>query len=149
MATKQPTKVGEEKSEVRYVYAVGRRKTAVVQARLYPIDKPGEEAGEVLVNDRNSRDYFGTDRLQDLAVSGLRVTGLAAQFRVTLLAKGGGIAGQADAARLAIARALVKHDIALRPSLKAEGLFIRDAREVERKKPGLKKARKSPQWSKR
>ena len=105
MATKQPAKTTESKDEIRYVYAVGRRKTAVVQARLYPIATPGDALGEVVVNERDFKEYFGTDRLQELAVSALRVTGLRAQFRVTLLAKGGGIAGQADAARLAIARA--------------------------------------------
>ena len=68
---------------------------------------------------------------------------------VSVLVRGGGLSGQSDAAKLGIARALIKYDEALRPSLKAQGLLTRDARKVERKKPGLKKARRSPQWSKR
>jgi small subunit ribosomal protein S9 len=147
MATKQAHKAEEQKDQ-RYVYAVGRRKTSVVQARLYPVATP-EKTPSVSVNTRDFKEYFGTERWSERALAPLRVTGLLEQFRVTLVAKGGGIAGQSDAARLAIARALVKHDIALRPTLKAEGFLVRDAREVERKKPGLKKARKSPQWAKR
>lgn len=147
MATKAIKEVKEE-----YFYAVGRRKTAVAQVRLYPVkSKKEQEAAEVnvTVNEKDFSSYFQTVRLQGMLLAPLRVVGMANQFRVTLVARGGGIAGQADASRLAIARALVKYDVALRPILKASKLLVRDARKVERKKAGLKKARRAPQWSKR
>ena len=151
MATKQEqvkTVVKQKKaqSEGVYFYAVGRRKTAVAQVRLYVDDNAAEP--NVTVNDREMADYFPTAQLQNMFLAPFRVLG-AMGYRATLLVRGGGVHGQADAARLAIARAFVKMDIAHRPLLKANGLLVRDAREVERKKPGLKKARRSPQWSKR
>lgn len=148
MATTKATK--ETKKEQEYFYAVGRRKTAVLQARLYPIPA-GKDATEadITINEKDFKTYFQTIRLQNTLLAPLRTVGMIGQFRVTLVAHGGGTAGQADAARLAIARALTKYDVALRPMLKASGLLVRDARKVERKKPGLKKARRAPQWSKR
>ncbi|OGI21360.1 MAG: 30S ribosomal protein S9 [Candidatus Moranbacteria bacterium RIFCSPHIGHO2_01_FULL_55_24] len=131
----------------RYLYAVGRRKTAVAQVRLYPLATASEE--KVLVNNREARAYFGTPALEANALAPLKTAGLESNFRVSLLVRGGGMNGQSDASKLAIARALLKHDELLRPTLKAAGFLTRDARSVERKKPGLKKARKSPQWSKR
>ncbi len=129
-----------------YFYAVGRRKTATAQVRLY-VDEKASEPG-VTVNDREGKEYFPTDQLQNIFMAPFRVLG-ATGYRITLLVRGGGVHGQADAARLAIARALIKLDIGNRALLKANGLLVRDSREVERKKPGLKKARRSPQWSKR
>lgn len=152
MATKQvqtetsAKKQTKKKSDETYIYAVGRRKTAVAQVRLY-VDASMEEP-EVTVNERSSKEYFPTVQLQGMFLNPFRVIGVQG-FRVSLLVRGGGVHGQADAARLAIARALVKLDAAHRPLLKANGLLVRDAREVERKKPGLKKARRAPQWSKR
>lgn len=129
----------------RYVYGVGRRKTAVAQVRLYATTK----AEETKVNNRPIRQYFGTAALETRALSPLKIVGLENVFTVTILAQGGGLHGQADAAKLGIARALLKHDALLRPVLKAGGFLTRDSRAVERKKPGLKKARRSPQWAKR
>lgn len=157
MATKATTKkvsaaktaskaVAKKKdTEDRYVYAVGRRKTAVAQVRLYAVSK----AETVIVNERPIREYFGTLALETMALSPLKATGLEESFRVTVLVRGGGLNGQADAIKLGVARALFKHDALLRPTLKAQGFLTRDARAVERKKPGLKKARRAPQWAKR
>lgn len=129
----------------RYLYAVGRRKTAVAQVRLYPVDK----AETAVVNGKAIRTYFGTAALEAMALSPLKIAGLEEAFTVTVLVRGGGLHGQADAVKLGVARALLKHDVLLRSTLKAQGLLTRDARAVERKKPGLKKARRAPQWSKR
>ncbi len=131
----------------RYYRGVGRRKTAVVEARLYPA--AGEKDAVIVVNDRPAEQYFGTLTQTLLLRAPLRSTGKEAEFKVSLHARGGGLTAQADAARLAIARALIVAEPSLRPLLKANRLLVRDAREVERKKPGLKKARRSPQWSKR
>ncbi|MFZ2187545.1 MAG: 30S ribosomal protein S9 [Candidatus Moraniibacteriota bacterium] len=133
-----------EAVEERYVYAVGRRKTAVAQVRLYP-----SPSAEVIVNKKPIREYFGTAALEAVALSPLKVTGLETAFRVSVVVRGGGLHGQTGAIKLGIARCLIKHDILLRPVLKAQGFLTRDARAVERKKPGLKKARRAPQWAKR
>lgn len=148
-------KVVEKKAEPQkqhhldgtYHYAVGRRKTAVAQVRLYPRQEVKED--ELIVNDRLLAHYFPTERLQAFCLEPLRVCGMEKKFAFSLFVKGGGPSGQVGAAKLAIARALTKFDDSLRPILKAEGLLTRDARKVERKKPGLRKARRSPQWSKR
>ena len=130
-----------------YHYAVGRRKAAVAQARIYERDAVKED--EMIVNDRKLAEYFPTERLRAHCTEPLRVSGMENKFAFSVFVKGGGPSGQADAAKLAIARALTKFDDGLRAVLKAEGLLTRDARKVERKKPGLRKARRSPQWSKR
>ena len=142
---KKKTVVAKEEKGVRFVYAVGRRKTAIAQVRLYPTTQ--EE--EALVNERPIREYFGTAVLAAIALSPLTVSGLEKAFRVTVLVRGGGLHGQSGAVKLGIARCLIKHDEALRPTLKAQGFLTRDSRAVERKKPGLKKARRAPQWAKR
>ena len=129
----------------KYVYAVGRRKTAIAQVRLYPTT----DVEGVIVNKRPIREYFGTAALETIALSPLKLTGMEAAFTVTVVVRGGGLHGQADAIKLGVARCLIKHDILLRPVLKAQGYLTRDARAVERKKPGLKKARRAPQWAKR
>jgi len=129
----------------RYVYAVGRRKTAIAQVRLYPSVK----AEMAVVNKKPIREYFGTEALEAQAMLPLKTSGLEAAFRVSVLVRGGGLHGQADAIKLGIARCLIKHDPLLRATLKALGLLTRDSRAVERKKPGLKKARRAPQWAKR
>ncbi len=142
VAAKKAVKVSADE---RYVYGVGRRKTAVAQVRLY------KAKGEPIhiANGKTVREYFGTQALEDNALSPLKVVGLEGEMMASLLVRGGGKNGQSDAAKLGVARALLVHDPLLRPVLKAQGLLTRDARSVERKKPGLKKARKSPQWSKR
>jgi len=126
----------------KYIQTIGRRKTASARVRL-------TEAGKqsVMVNGKDVASYFSTKQLTDTAVSPL--THAEKKFSVTVVVKGGGISGQAGAVRHAIARALNEHDVALRSSLKKAGYLKRDPRAKERRKPGLKKARKSPQWSKR
>lgn len=128
----------------RYIYAVGRRKTASVQARIYLNTKQDNA-----VNGRPLEKYFGTTSLIANIWAPIKAVGLEEKISFTLLAQGGGMTGQSDAAKLALARALVKHDALLRPVLKSAGFLTRDARKVERKKPGLKKARRAPQWAKR
>lgn len=130
----------------RYVYAVGRRKTSIARVRLYHIS---EEEKKVIVNNKPVREYFGTVALEGVALAPLKAAGLLDAFRVSIVARGGGLHGQAGAIKLGIARSLIKHDPLLRPTLKALGFLTRDARMVERKKPGLKKARRAPQWAKR
>lgn len=147
MATTKANK--ESGKEGKFFYAVGRRKTAVTQARLYPVTGEPSAEADITVNEKDFRTYFPTDGLRGILLGPLQLTGMIGQFRVTLLSRGGGQTGQADAARLAIARALTEYDAALRPTLKAAGMLVRDARKVERKKYGLKKARRAPQWSKR
>lgn len=132
------------KDASRYVYAVGRRKTASVQARIFMNTKE-----ENAINGRPLEKYFGTASLIANVLAPIKTVGLEEKMYFTLLAQGGGMTGQSDAAKLALARALVKHDALLRPVLKAAGFLTRDARKVERKKPGLKKARRAPQWAKR
>ena len=139
-------KAPEEKAEVgKYFYAVGKRKTAIAQVRIYPPDTPTD----VLVNDKKLELYFSVERFSDVVKSALNSVGLSEKFNITVKVIGGGINAQAEAIRLGISRALIKFDENLRKTLKAQGFLTRDARVVERKKPGLKKARKSPQWAKR
>lgn len=122
---------------------VGRRKTAVVRARL----EPG--SGDFDLNGRELEDYFPTEKLQHRVTEPLALLEQEETWDVKANLQGGGTTGQADALRLAIARALVAEDEAWRKPLKREGMLTRDARAVERKKAGLKKARKAPQFSKR
>jgi small subunit ribosomal protein S9 len=128
----------------KYLYAVGRRKTAVAQVRLYP-DKGNDKH---VVNKKDYTTYFPV-ALQPTLLAPLTVLGLAGDFVVSATVKGGGTNAQAEAIRLGVARAILKHDEALRSLLRVHGFLTRDARSVERKKPGLKKARRAPQWSKR
>lgn len=136
----------KETAADRYVYAVGRRKTAVAQVRLYP----GTGAlKENTINSKTAKAYFGTEALVDVSLSPIKIVGKENDFILSALVRGGGLHGQAGAIRLGVARALIKHDIGLRAVLKAQGFLTRDSRAVERKKPGLKKARRAPQWAKR
>ncbi len=147
MATTNQTSKSEEKVfDGVYHAGVGRRKTAVAQVRVYCDEK---KSTDIIVNGKKFDEYFTTDAQKDHILEPLKVTGMHEKCAVSILVKGGGLSGQSDAAKLGIARALVKYDDALRPALKADGLLTRDARKVERKKPGLRKARRSPQWSKR
>lgn len=139
-------KVAKKEEDIRYHYAVGRRKTAVALVRLYPTT---EEKIEHTVNGKTIDLYFGTEEQRLSLMAPLKETGLTEKFRLSLIVRGGGKSGQADAAKLGIARALLKFDLALRPTIKAAGYLTRDPRAVERKKPGLKKARRAPQWAKR
>ena len=121
----------------------GRRKEAVARVRLVP------GTGEFDINGRNLDEYFPTRVHRMVAQSPLRVAGREKDFDVIATIKGGGVSGQAGAIRLGIARALIELDPQLRGQMKAEGFLTRDAREKERRKYGLKKARKAPQYSKR
>jgi small subunit ribosomal protein S9 len=123
--------------------ATGRRKEAVARVRLVP------GTGEFDINGRNLEEYFPTRVHRMVAVSPLRVTGREKDFDVIATITGGGVSGQAGAIRLGVARALIELEPELRGQLKAEGLLTRDGREKERRKYGLKKARKAPQYSKR
>ncbi|MFH0806756.1 MAG: 30S ribosomal protein S9 [Candidatus Brennerbacteria bacterium] len=132
------------KREERYVSAVGRRKTAVATAKL----TVGGKGIVVIVNDRELKKYFPLKKLQT-TVTAPFVASSMNDCAVYVRAHGGGIRAQAEAVRLAIARALVTIDAANRPRLKTLGFLKRDPRMVERKKPGLRKARRPQQWRKR
>ncbi len=135
------------KAPERYFAGVGRRKTAVATVRIFEDSKEGES--EVTVNGKKGKDYFPTIRLLNLFLDPIRTIGLENKFRISVHVRGGGPSGQAGASGLGLARALVVANIEHRPLLKAGKFLTRDARKVERKKPGLNKARRAPQWSKR
>lgn len=139
--------IPKEKISEKYFFGVGRRKASVAQVRLYPGEKIGED--EILINKRKVKEYFPTLTLQAAFMAPFRAVGMLNKFKVSALARGGGIKGQAEAVKLGIARALVKFDENYRKTLKDLKLLTRDSRKVERKKPGLKKARRAPQWNKR
>ena len=125
------------------INTLGRRKTAV--ARLYM--KPG--SGQIMVNNRDYKEYFCVPTLQYKVEQPLQVANLIGQYDIKANLDGGGVTGQAEALRMAIAKALTQIDPELRPALKAQGFLRRDPRMVERKKPGQPKARKRFQFSKR
>lgn len=131
-------------ASTKFTTAVGRRKTAIASVRIYPADK-----NSVMVNGRTAKDYFKTDDRTRVALEALTIADSAASYAVIAHIEGGGIAGQADALRHAISRAITKVEPKTRAVLKAAGLMKRDPRAKERKKPGLVKARKAKQWSKR
>ena len=123
--------------------STGRRKESIARVRIAPGD------GSFTINGRAIDDYFPTRVHRMVAVSPLRLIGRERDYDVVATIRGGGVAGQAGAVKLGVARALVRVDPELRGQLKAEGYLTRDAREKERRKYGLKKARKAPQYSKR
>ncbi len=131
-------------TKTKYFEAVGRRKTAVARARITPATKQS-----ITVNDKDVADYFVTKEMQVIAEAAFIQSKIAQKFKVTALVNGGGIHGQSEALRHAISRALLEYDLELRKKLKKLGFLKRDPRAKERRKFGLKKARKSPQWSKR
>jgi small subunit ribosomal protein S9 len=126
-----------------YIEAIGRRKTATARVRLYP------GSGEIVVNDKPMPAYFGRALDQMILRQPLSLTGMESAYNISVHVRGGGEGGQASAVRLGIARALIEADENLRPALKSAGFLTRDARAKERKKPGLKRARKAPQYTKR
>ena len=128
----------------KYIESVGRRKTAIARARLTPSART-----LVTVNNKEAGKYFFTEALHAAALEPFLKVSLPTAFVVTVVVRGGGIAGQAIAVRHAISRALTAYDQGLRGLLKKEGFLKRDPRAKERRKFGLKKARKAPQWSKR
>lgn len=124
-------------------YGTGRRKTSVARVRLLPGN------GSFVINGKDIEEYFGYETLKELAKSPLQLTDKLGQFDVKVNVKGGGFTGQAGAIRHGVARALLESDEELKTVLKRAGFLTRDSRKKERKKPGLKKARKSSQFSKR
>lgn len=129
--------------DVRYFEAVGRRKRAVARVRLYPGD------GQTVINDKALEEYFGRPQDWQTVTSALELTSSQDEFNLSVLVGGGGITGQAEAIRHGVARALLVADPNLKPLLRQAGYLTRDQREKERKKPGLKRARKAPQYTKR
>jgi len=127
-----------------YKEAVGRRKTSIARVRL---SKAKEQ--KIVVNSKTPLDYFGNQIAQEIFLEPLDLAGEVAPFDISIRVKGGGKKAQAEAIRLGIARALVLYKESLKPTLKKAHFLTRDSREKERKKPGLKGARRAPQWQKR
>lgn len=127
----------------KYTKAVGRRKRSIAKVRLYEGGK-----GVIIVNGLRAIEYFPGEGI-NLIAQPLKVTGHNRDFNFSILVEGGGKQGQIGAVRLGISRALLAIDPATKDALKVNGFLTRDPRQVERKKPGLRKARKAPQWSKR
>jgi small subunit ribosomal protein S9 len=127
-----------------YFYAVGRRKTARATVKLFP-----EGSGDVIVNNKTAREWVDTAEMLKVVIEPLAILGLKKDFDLVIRTSGGGKIAQAEAARLGVARALIKKQAEARPQLKEAGFLTRDPRVKERKKPGLKKARRAAQFSKR
>lgn len=128
----------------KFITAVGRRKTAIASVRMLKADKPS-----VMVNGKTTKEYFKTDERAKIAEEALTKAESAENYEVIAHVEGGGVAAQADALRHAISRAIIKAEPNTRKVLKAAKFLKRDPRAKERKKPGLVKARKAKQWSKR
>ena len=126
-----------------YFYGTGRRKSSVARVRIVP------GTGVITINGKNIDEYFGLETLKLIVNQPFAVTGTEGKFDIIAIVNGGGISGQAGAIRHGLARALVKADEANKPALKAAGLLTRDPRMKERKKYGLKAARRASQFSKR
>lgn len=144
LTTKKKTSTKKVVSSNKYFEAVGRRKTSIARVRIWE-----DSIGKISVNGKDYKDYFPTEDLATASNAPLRKIKMLERFRVSVLTYGGGATGQAEAMRHGLARALVKFDPDLRTRLKKSGYLKRDPRKKERKKYGLKKARKAPQWSKR
>jgi small subunit ribosomal protein S9 len=127
----------------QYYYGTGRRKTATARVRLYP-----GQAG-FIVNGKPGEEYFSREGDVAAALQPLQITGRTDDFLISVVVAGGGITGQAEAVRHGVARALLEVDPELRRPLRKAGFLTRDPRAKERKKPGLKRARKAPQYTKR
>ncbi len=137
----------EKKNNRKYTYAIGRRKSAISKVRVY--DGKIEKSG-ITINDKDYRSYFSDNNiLIEKVYSPLKLLKLEDKFYISAKVLGGGLNGQAEAIRLGISRVLLKMNEDYKTELKANGFLTRDPRKVERKKPGLKKARRAPQWKKR
>lgn len=144
----------DEKGPEKYYETVGRRKESIARVRLFTkkstdVSASGEEKAIVTVNQKNYTDYFTDINLQHVVESPLRKLKSLNRFKATVIVNGGGIAGQAGAVKHGISRALELFDGNFRKKLKKSGFLTRDSRAKERRKYGLKKARKAPQWNKR
>lgn len=137
--------MSETKSTAKYIEGVGRRKNAIARVRI----TPGAKQNTFIVNGKKLEEYFQTDIQRATAKEALEKYEQPSKFEVTVKAQGGGLSSQAESVRLGISRALVKIDEEHRKGLKKLGFLKRDPRSKERRKFGLKKARKAPQWSKR
>lgn len=135
----------ETTKDKKYTQAIGRRKTASARVRITKADKNGS----ITVNGKDLNTYFPTEELRAVALASLHHQAVPVKFGVTVVVRGGGIHGQAVAVQHGIARALITNDTTLRTPLKQAKMLTRDSRMKERRKFGLKKARKAPQWSKR
>jgi len=136
--------MAEKKSTKKYIRAIGRRKTSTAVVKLYKASKTTYS-----INGKGLDGYFSTLELKNIVTSALAIANASDKFEVVITTKGGGIHAQAEACRHGISRALIIFDEELRDVLKKAKMLKRDPRKVERKKFGLKKARKAPQWSKR
>ena len=141
MKEKNPIKTKEKKL---FFAGIGRRKTSTASVRLML-----KGSGQILINNKKFNEYFPEVLLQEKINAPLNISGLLGKTDLTVMVRGGGKTSQAEAIRLGIARAIQKYDENLRKALKIAGYLKRDARIKERKKPGLKRARKAPQWAKR
>lgn len=133
-----------EDTAKKYIEAVGRRKTGVARVRITPATK-----NSFIINEKSLEVYFPVAEHQAICLNPFTSTKIAQKFMVTVKVSGSGVNSQAEAIRHGIARALNEYDLTLRKVLKKEGYLKRDPRAKERRKFGLKKARKAPQWSKR
>lgn len=131
-------------ADVQYYEGLGRRKEATARVRLYPANE-----GTFVVNNKPLEEYFSRANDRVFVNQPFKVTGTEGRFDVSVKVNGGGVSGQAGAVKLGIARALLKADPEYRKALRGYGMLTRDARAKERKKPGLKRARKAPQYTKR
>ena len=141
---KEEPKASKTSFTGKYISAIGRRKTAIARVRLFADGK-----NQIIVNQKDYRDYFQVESMQSKVREPIDKMKLIEKFDVSVVARGGGVDSQAEAVCHGIARALVKLDETLKKRLRKEGLLTRDSRMKERKKPGLKRARKAPRWSKR
>ncbi|MEK7506733.1 MAG: 30S ribosomal protein S9 [Patescibacteria group bacterium] len=142
----------ESKTE-KYYEAVGRRKSATARVRVYTKKstdlQPSEDQAIIVINDKPYFEYFNSSALQEMVDAPLKKLKSLNRFKATVKVKGGGMTGQADAIKFGLSRALVLFDPNFSKKLRKAGYLTRDSREKERRKYGLKKARKSPAWSKR
>lgn len=142
-----------EKGPEKYYEAIGRRKEATARVRVLTKKSTDKQASEnkaiIMVNDQPYFEYFKHAKLQGIIESPLKKLKSLNRFKATVMVQGGGMAGQADAIKFGLSRALVLFDINFSKKLRKAGFLTRDARVKERRKYGLKKARKSPQWAKR
>ena len=129
----------------QYYEGVGRRKTSVARVRIVKVSKDAE----ITINGKTVAEFFNTEELRMAVMAPLEATSLQKEFNISVKVKGRGQRGQAEATQLGLSRALVKYDGEVQKTLRDLDYLKRDPRQKERKKPGLKKARRSPQWSKR
>ncbi|MDP2683870.1 MAG: 30S ribosomal protein S9 [bacterium] len=144
--SKKPTvkKTPIKKPKADYIFSVGRRKSSTARIRYY-----NKGDGEIIINTKDYKLYFPYFELQKIVEKPLHLVSKFGSGRFTILVNGGGKKGQAQSIQLGISRALLKNEDTLRPLLRSNKLLTRDPRVKERKKPGLKKARRAPQWQKR